>query len=378
MQKLGILFLESVFHLGGAERITYDIVTRLSRQKYEPVLCTLYHPGLCGEAFIRDGYTFYHDLMANKLDIRVIPRIKKIIKTHDIRLIYLINQPLTLFWGTLCGKLFGVPVVSALHNMMLPAAPHFATLYRLFMPHTTRLIAVAETQKTYWARNAKIPEDLITVISNGIDVRQFSSPSDRSAHSHKVQSLGIDPEKRVVGIVARLVPLKGVDLFLHAAKLVLESCDQVAFAIAGDGPQRRSLQSLASRLGVAQQVRFLGARTDVHEVIPVFDVAVLSSRTEALPMVILEYMAAERAIVATAVGSIPELLKDGETALLVEEANVRALADAILTLLADDERREQLGARALLTVKERFSIERTVRQTENLIDEVTAPSTRTA
>lgn len=95
-------------------------------------------------------------------------------------------------------------------------------------------------------------------------------------------------------------------------------------------------------------------------------------------MVILEYMAAERAIVATAVGSIPELLKDGETALLVEEANVRALADAILTLLADDERREQLGARALLTVKERFSIERTVRQTENLIDEVTAPSTRTA
>lgn len=246
------------------------------------------------------------------------------------------------------------------------------------MPHTTRLIAVAETQKTYWARNAKIPEDLITVISNGIDVRQFSSPSDRSAHSHKVQSLGIDPEKRVVGIVARLVPLKGVDLFLHAAKLVLESCDQVAFAIAGDGPQRRSLQSLASRLGVAQQVRFLGARTDVHEVIPVFDVAVLSSRTEALPMVILEYMAAERAIVATAVGSIPELLKDGETALLVEEANVRALADAILTLLADDERREQLGARALLTVKERFSIERTVRQTENLIDEVTAPSTRTA
>src|SRR5205823_863274 len=112
---------------------------------------------------------------------------------------------------------------------------------------------------------------------------------------------------RTVGIVANLRPVKGLDLFLHAARRIVEQHPDTRFAIAGDGEQRRELEQLTATLGLAGRVRFHGAVQDIPAFLGRLDVAVLCSHAEGMSNALLEYMAAGRAIVATAVGAAPRM-----------------------------------------------------------------------
>src|SRR4029453_15355618 len=111
-----ILILNSIFHLGGAERVTHGIARGLSATSYRPVICSLYEPGPGGDWFVRDGFRFYNRLIKMKGDFRVLWRLARIIHEENIELIYLINQPLTAFWGLLAAKLHRIPVIAVVHN----------------------------------------------------------------------------------------------------------------------------------------------------------------------------------------------------------------------------------------------------------------------
>ena len=375
MERVNVLILESIFHLGGAERVTYEIVKRMNREKYTVTLCTLYHPGPMGEAFIRDGYNFYHSLIKNRFDPTAFFKLRRIIIHNKIDLIYLINQPLTLFWGFVMGKACGVPIVSVIHNTVVIGERLKLYIYRLMLPFVNRIVTVAEMQKDHLVRNERIPEHLISVVYNGIDVAGYDNPIDRM---EKIKSLAVDPGKKVVGMVTRFVRLKGIDVFLQAASLLLERKPGLEFILVGGGPEMEEMKSLAIGLKIEKSVHFLGVRNDIGDLLSLFDVAVLSSRTEALPMVLLEYMASGKPIVATRVGSVPELISHGETGLMVEPENPKAMADAISLLLDNEERARMMGDYARGEVKRRFVIENTVRDTEAVIDELVSGHRRIA
>jgi glycosyltransferase involved in cell wall biosynthesis len=367
-EKIKVLVLESRFDLGGAERITYDITTKMNQSEFDITFCSLYGPGDIGDTLIKEGHKFYRNIIRTKYDIGAFFKLRRILKNNKIQIIYLINQPLTLFWGVILGKTCKIPVVTVIHNTFVANEELKLRIYKLLIPLVERVVAVAGIQKEYLIKFEGIPENLIKVIYNGIEFSKFCIPVNRE---EKIRSFGLEKFK-IVGIVGRLSYVKGIDLFLYAAKYILQENENTQFAIVGEGPERAKLEALAKDLNIHKRVHFLGSRTDVNEILPIFDVAVLCSRTEAFPMAILEYMASEKAIVATSVGSIPELIKDGETGCLVQKENPVALAEKILYLLKNRKLASLMGVRAKLLVKEKFSVEFTVRETEALIRELVA------
>ncbi len=362
-----ILLLESKFALGGSERITYDVVRRLNVQRYRPVLCTLYEPGEVGEWFIRDGYRFYSRLITHRYDPRAFGKLRSIIEREHVELVLLINQPLTCFWGFIISKYFRIPVVAAVHNKFLGEQSPKLRFNRFLMNRMDVILAVAQGQKDHLVTRQYIRKDIVRVVYNGIDLDEFKP---RVKREEQCRLLGLNSKAPIVGTVARLVHLKGVDVFLKAAEIVLKKFSSTQFVIVGDGPEAHELKRMAQALGIASSVRFLGSRGDVADTASVFNVGVLSSRTEGLPMAVLEYMSLSIPVVATNVGGVSEMVGHGETGLLIPEDNPFALAGALEVLLSDRHKGRKMGLRGRAKVESCFQISNTVSRTEQLFEKL--------
>jgi glycosyltransferase involved in cell wall biosynthesis len=178
--------------------------------------------------------------------------------------------------------------------------------------------------------------------------------------------LGIDEAAPVLGTVASLTPQKDHQNLLLALARVKLVFPRVRLLLIGAGPLEGELRSLVDRLELRDHVLFLGARTDVAQILPSLDVFVLASRFEGLSIALLEAMASRVAPVATSVGGTPEALRDGIDGLLVEPDRPAQLAEVITRLLKDEALRTSLAAAAYDRVVERFSIRRAVEVTEDL------------
>jgi glycosyltransferase involved in cell wall biosynthesis len=169
-----------------------------------------------------------------------------------------------------------------------------------------------------------------------------------------------------IGAVGRIEPQKGFDVLIRA----LGEVDDATLAIVGEGSERRALLDLARRTGVAERIRWRGWSDDARSYLASFDVFVLPSRFEGFPLVVLEALLARLAVVAADVGSVAEVVLDGETGLLVPPEDPGALAAAIRRLLADDDLRRGLAERGRQLVLERFTAARMSRAYESLYHEL--------
>ena len=154
--------------------------------------------------------------------------------------------------------------------------------------------------------------------------------------------------------------IKGHCYFLQAAREVLRVHPEVSFILVGDGLLRREMEIECQRLGITEAVTFLSWRRDLDKIYTDLDVVVLSSLNEGTPVSLIEAMAAGKAVVATRVGGVPDVVEDGKTGLLVPPKNPKALADAILRLLNDDDLRRSLGERAGASVYPKYDVSRLV------------------
>ena len=153
------------------------------------------------------------------------------------------------------------------------------------------------------------------------------------------------PGHPVVGLIGRLVPEKGVDVFLRAAALVSGVVPQAAFLVVGDGPLRPDLEHRAAVLGLSGTVTFTGYRSDATRLLAGLDVLAVPSRSDGSPLVVCEAMAAGVPVVASRVGGLPDLVEDGGSGLLVRPGEAEDLARALVSLLLDPEAARRLGAR---------------------------------
>lgn len=194
-----------------------------------------------------------------------------------------------------------------------------------------------------------IPRENMRVISNGVDIDLFS----KACPNFRAESgAGNRP---IVGMIGRLVTAKGPDIFLKAATGVLRDFPEAIFVLVGDGPDRERLEKVAKSLAVGASVIFAGRRDDMPSIYASLDVMVLPSLTEGMPMVILEAMAAAKAIIATRVGGIPSLVVPEKTGILVQPGDSDELRIAIARLLADPGLRTQLGDAAQMLARERYT-----------------------
>jgi len=183
--------------------------------------------------------------------------------------------------------------------------------------------------------------------------------------------LGIPPDAFLIGVVARLEPEKGHRYLLEAMPAIVNAVPNAWLLLAGEGSQTDALRAQASSLPLAagQRVVIAGFQTDIEAVTQALDVAVLPSLREAQGLALLEAMAARRPVVASAVGGIPETIRDGMDGLLVPPADPAALAAAVIRLARDAELRDRLAASGRRRVEERFSVTASVRQVEAIYDE---------
>jgi glycosyltransferase involved in cell wall biosynthesis len=208
------------------------------------------------------------------------------------------------------------------------------------------------------------------VIENGIELERFAGGAP-GARQRVRAALGAGPDEPLVLVPAALRDGKGHDVLLQALPDLRSRVPGVRVLFAGAGEREAALRRAARPLGDA--VQFLGLRTDIPDLLSGCDLVVLPSATradgtieEALPTVLLEAAAAGRAVVATRISGIPEIVVDGRTGLLVPPNDPAALADAIATLLLDGARARAYGAAARQLAQQRFAIETQIARTQTL------------
>ena len=227
---------------------------------------------------------------------------------------------------------------------------------------TTRIVAITSGQKADLVDLGIAPSSKIVEIPLGLDLDHFRELPAREA---ALSALGLPREGRYVAIVARLVPIKDIPTFLRAFALVTESLPDVRGLVVGDGPERGAVERLAQNLGLERRCRFLGWRADLPNVYAASDVVALTSLNEGSPVSVIEAMASGRAVVATAVGGVPDVVSEA-TGILVPVGDHRGFADAIVSLLRDPDRRAELGRKGREVAVRRFASDRLVADIDRL------------
>jgi len=238
----------------------------------------------------------------------------------------------------------------------------FLAIERWLGRSTHRLIAVSEAVRQDLLRLGIGTPERLVVIPLGLNLDPFLRCEDLRGQLRT--ELGLQPDTLLVGIVARLVPIKAHDVFLKAAAKVCVRFPQSRFLLVGDGERLAELQLLVERLGLREQVIFLGWRQDLDRVLADLDLVVLTSRNEA-PVCLIVAMAAARPVVATRVGGVGDVVDDGITGSLVDADKPEDVADAIVELLGDEKRRRAMGEAARERVP-RFGIDRLVSDIDRL------------
>ena len=277
------------------------------------------------------------------------------------------HLPLSGVVGRWAGWRADVPVVYTEHSVQ----ERYRLLTRRLNLATWRLQERVVAVSGEVAASIALRKDSSTpvvVVPNGVDVERFDP--DRVDGEAVRRELGIPADAPVVGTVAGLRIQKGLHDWLAVAQAVLARRPDTRFLLVGDGPLCEELQTAAEARGLDRAVAFPGLRDDVRPYLAATDVYLMTSIYEGLPVALLEAMAMRRPVVATPVGGIPEVVRDGENGRLVAVGDVEAAAGATLDLLGDRRRAAGLGAAARRTVTERFSASAMVRRVESIYDEI--------
>lgn len=306
-------------------------------------------------------------------DLRAFLAIRRLLKKEKPDILHT-HTSKAGFLGRLAGWLAGVPAI--VHT------PHGHVFYGYFGPLKTRFYIFLERLAARWTdvilplTPRGIEEHLArkigrreqyAAIPDGVDFSALSySPRLREEARRRY---GVPDPFPVVGSVGRFVPIKGFDLIVEAAPQVLREFPSAAFYLGGVGPIKEKCLQKARELGIENKVIF-DEFQEVLRPLHLLDIFLLPSRNEGMSRTLLEAMGLKRAVVASAVGGVPDVIREGKTGLLVAPDNSEALAKAILKLLKNPELRRQMGEAAADEARRRFGLEKMIASLEEIYQQV--------
>lgn len=367
-----ILYVHGIDSIGGAERDLIALLSRLDRHIWHPTLAC---PGTGS--------------------------LREIASAHHVPT-YPVNLPPWRKVSSLVSRYVAVRHLRKLLTDVQPALIHVNDLW--WVPHTVRAAAglsqripvIAhvrqETQPRKVSQYALDHVDYVVAVSHQVErglltggvspnrVRTHYSAVDCSVTvsaegNHDIRAqYGIPREALLLGTVANLLPLKGYEVMLNALPAILAAMPEVHYLIIGGGDAEycARLKAIAVARGVAERIHFSGFQESVASYLAVMDLYVHPSLKEAFGLAVVEAMAMGKAVVATTTGGLPEVVAHGETGLLVPPGDAESLAGAVVSLLLDRARREQMGRFGRARVHERFNLSASVTHIEELYGEVLA------
>lgn len=288
-------------------------------------------------------------LCKGKVDRNAVQTIRKLILDEQVDIVHTHGYKGDIY-GWFAARNTQAKLLATCHNWTRATLPLYiySMLDLLALRQFPRIVAVADNVYRELTRAGARPERT-TVVSNGIDVSRFMNV--RATLRDEFQT----GDRPLVGFVGRLSQEKAPEQLLRTAPAVLQACPDAMFFFVGEGRELQSLTELAKSLRVEHNVVFTGKRDDMPNVYASLDVMVLPSKTEGLPMTVLEAQAAGRVVVASNVGAVPKAVKHEVTGILVAPGDTPGLQRALIKLLQDPGLRRQMGERGRQHVQEHYS-----------------------
>ncbi len=268
------------------------------------------------------------------------------------------------FMGAILRRSLEIPVVTTVHSdyrldyLHRPfAAVSYGVANRLALRCLDYRVCVSDTMRRQLIDRGFRPNDLFSIY-NGLDFSKTLEKTDRAAYFAE-HGFTVTPEDVIVGIAARLDPVKDIPTLMRAVSAARANCPNLRLAIAGEGIQRRELEGLARELGLERDVLFLGWVSDMDRFYGAIDINTLTSRSETFPYALTEGAIAKLPTIASNVGGVPMLIRSEETGILFEPGDCEALTAALVRFASDADFRREMGEALYDFAKENFSVEAT-------------------
>lgn len=358
---LRVLAVIDGLHLAGAQKLLLGLAREGVSTGIELDVVSLEAPGATATVIPElhaAGVRIWSLDAERLLDLRAFVRLVRLIRGSDHDLVHAhLRYAITM--APLAARLGRIPSVCSFHHVPTVMTPRGRLKEWLAVRAATFsdvVLTVSWAQRRGFEQRYRLGRSARwQVLPNGIDLNPFLAAHGSSLPKDLRALTGPGP---VVVMVARLLEGKGHEVAVEAWPQVLARVSGACLLLVGDGPLERRIVALAEHLGIADRVVLAGARRDVPAIVAGADLVVLPSESEALPTVLIEAAAAGRAVVATRVGGIPEIVDHARTGLLVPPRDPQAFAGSVVELLEDREERERMGRAARILAEERFAVAR--------------------
>lgn len=353
----------------GTEKQLLMLIKNLDRERFQPFLCVLtlsewLHREFDGCEVILIGVQSFGNFASYWNILKFVVFLRKqrinIIQTHFVE---------GNIIGIIAGKLARVKsIISSRRNQGYWHDRLHLMLLKVLNKWTTCFLANSVSTRDWVVRIEGINSSRIRTIYNGLDIDRYCQATVIQRQKF-LEKLGFPANAIIIGMVANLRPVKSIDLFLRAAKRVLERFPQVRLLIVGEGEELPSLLAICDQSDIASAVRFLGKRHDIPEILSCVDIGVLSSRSESFSNSIIEYMASGLAVVCTNVGGACEAIEDGVNGYIVAHGDTERMTDR-LSRIIEQNMFQEMGRKGRVKAVAMFSHQNIVNQYQCLYEEI--------
>ncbi len=374
-EKPTVLQLLTTFNMGGAERLALFILEK-EKENYSGVMGAIY--GESGDLDkVANSYNIptFNAHIDSCGRIQAIWRLYKMLRQYKVDVVQ-IHAAYLLNYIVPAAKLAGIPVVYTEHSIFdLEQQPKLRRTIRLTAPFLSAITCISQPLADYFIHTIGIDAKRIEIIENGIDIELFSPKDDTNTVAELPwKNANASEPLFVFGTVARLCMEKDHPNMLRAFAMLVEKYPQARLIIVGDGVERTNLEALIKELNITDFVHLAGKALDITERLRSFDVFVMSSQHEGLPMVILEAMACKLPVISTSAGDIASLNASGENLHLVPIKDSPALAEAMEKMLTDVEFRENYAKNGFTFVNNHKSINKVTEAYYSVFKNIGLPS----
>jgi len=354
-KKIKICFLINCFSLGGAQTFLYNLVKNLDKNYFAVTVIAIKKDGPLYERFQKLPITVHSLNVNSKMDLLAIFRLYKLLKKISPDILHT-----HLFYAHLMGRLVSVffefKTINTIHNTL-----HYGKAKRFLIKITDFLtdlnIVICHKIKNIMIDKKISREDKIIVISNGVDLKQFQAKLLKEKKEKLILKLNIEKYDKILLTVGRLEKPKGYLNLLKSIYFLKKNYNNFILLIAGEGEDREIIQNKIEAYNIEENVKLLGQRNDIDQLLKISDVFVMSSLWEGLPIAILEAMASGSVIISTAVGGISEVIKNKENGVLIQPNSPKIMADYFLELFFEETTTlDKMGKNAQQTIKNYYQL----------------------
>jgi glycosyltransferase involved in cell wall biosynthesis len=346
------------FMAGGAERVAVEVAAAADRDRFTPFVVATRHGGPLEDVLDSAGVEYHILGRRHGFSPRKLLRAHRLLRTADLIQSHKLGSNI---WGALLARTTSVPLV-ACEPTFSGVRERIRTFgYRWWISPVARCIICPSPIVAESLYHEGVPPERVAVVRNGVRTDAALPRSEARAE------LQLDPRAFVVGIIARLREEKAHEVLFEALAQLRAGQPDVTVCVVGDGECRATLVSIASELGVADAIVWAGERREAKRLAKAFDVGVIASDYEGLPVAALEILAAGVPMVSTAVGTMPEILSSG-AGIVVPVRDSTAMATAIKRFVAEPALTARAGERARDVVVREYGFDAMVRGFEDVYD----------